>query len=117
LSILGGRRIGSTCKFPIFSGFLSMRIAAHSSPVTYAGQKSAKTPYFVEKKCLTALPHTRQPVHQRLANELRSIVTPDAGRRPATTNHPGHDPPNIGPRYRAVRMQHQALSSIFVHQG
>src|SRR5208337_4623577 len=39
----------------IFSGFLSMRIAAHSSPVTYAGQKSAKTPYFVEKKCLTAL--------------------------------------------------------------
>src|SRR5208337_2984892 len=42
-------------------------------------------------------PHTRQPVHQRLANELRSIVTPDAGRRPATTNHPGHDPPNIGP--------------------
>ena len=32
-----------------------MRIAAHSSPVTYAGQKSAKTPYFVEKKCLTAL--------------------------------------------------------------
>src|SRR5271157_5089041 len=48
-------------------------------------------------------PHTRQPVHQRLANELRSIVTPDAGRRPATTNHPGHDPPNIGPRYRAVR--------------
>ena len=33
-----------------------MRIAAHSSPVTYAGQKSAKTPYFVEKKCLTALP-------------------------------------------------------------
>jgi len=60
-------------------------------------------------------PHTRQPVHQRLANELRSIVTPDAGRRPATTNHPGHDPPNSGPRYRAVRMQHQALSSIFVH--
>jgi len=55
LSILGGRRIESTCKFPIFSGFLSMRIAAHSSPVTYAGQKSAKTPYFVEKKCLTAL--------------------------------------------------------------
>jgi hypothetical protein len=32
-----------------------MRIVAHSSPVTYAGQKSAKTPYFVEKKCLTAL--------------------------------------------------------------
>ncbi len=55
LSILGGRRIGSTCKFPIFSGFFSMRIAAHSSPVTYAGEKSAKTPYFVEKNCLTAL--------------------------------------------------------------
>ncbi len=36
-----------------------MRIAAHSSPVTYAGQESAKTPYFVEKKCLTALPLTR----------------------------------------------------------
>jgi len=29
-----------------------MRIAAHSSPVTYAGQKSAKTPYFVEKNAL-----------------------------------------------------------------
>ena len=62
-------------------------------------------------------PHARQPVRQRRANELRSVVAPDAGRRPATSDHTGHDPPNIGPRQRFLRVQHQALPGVFVHHG
>src|SRR4029077_6232380 len=44
------------------------------------------------------------------------VVAPDATRRPATPDHPGRDPPDIGPRHRRGRMQGQALASIFVHQ-
>jgi hypothetical protein len=62
-------------------------------------------------------PHTRQPVHQCRANEFRSVVTPYASRRSAASNHPGQDPPHIGPRQGSGRMQHQTLPSIFVHQG
>ena len=55
-----------------------MRIAAHSSPVTYAGQKSAKTPYFVEKKCLPALPHAPRGISsagKSVASAMRLPLT------------------------------------------
>jgi hypothetical protein len=62
-------------------------------------------------------PHPRQPVHQDRANEFRSVVTPYACRCSTTTDHPGQDPPHIGPPQRSGRIQHQALPSIFVHQS
>jgi len=49
LSILGGRRIGSTCKFPIFSGFLSMRIAAIHPPSPTLGKNLPKPPILSKK--------------------------------------------------------------------
>src|SRR5262249_58663807 len=57
-----------------------------------------------------------QPTRQRLADEFRPVVAPDATRRPAPSDHPGHDPPDLGPRHRRGRMQDQALPSRFVHQ-
>src|SRR6516162_1084687 len=59
---------------------------------------------------------SRQPASESLANEFRAVVASDACRRPATTNHSGKDPTHIRSRYRLGCVQHQALSSRFVHQ-
>ena len=64
----------------------------------------------------SASPRPPAASRQRLADELRAVVAADPRRRPATADHPGHDPPHVGPRQRTRRVQHQALPSVFVHQ-
>jgi hypothetical protein len=40
------------------------------------------------------------------ASQMNSDVTPDAAGCPATANHPGHDPPHVGPRDGIIGVQH-----------
>jgi hypothetical protein len=61
-------------------------------------------------------PHNRQPVHQHLSNELRSIVASSPSWRSAPADNTCHDLPNVSSSARLACMRHQVLSSIFVHQ-
>src|SRR5207237_6068529 len=58
----------------------------------------------------------RQPLLQRLADELRTIVAPDSLGRPSPPYHPCQDPSHVCPTYHPIDVQRQALPRVFVHQ-
>src|SRR4029079_19712123 len=45
----------------------------------------------------------------------RTVVATNPRRRTAPADDSGHDPPHFGSSKRVIRMQDQALPSIFVH--
>ena len=61
-------------------------------------------------------PHVRQPVHQCLTDELRTVIASDTRRCSAPTGDSCHNSPDIGSDDRRRCVQHEALTSIFVHQ-
>ena len=61
-------------------------------------------------------PHARKPVRQRFANELRPVIASDTRRSTTPTSDSCHNPPDFGSSDRRRGVQHQALTSIFVHQ-
>ena len=63
-----------------------------------------------------ALPLRQAASSPRLTNELRSVIASDTRRSSTPTGDSGHNPPNFGSGDRRRCVQHQALTSIFVHQ-
>src|ERR1700722_1165045 len=58
----------------------------------------------------------RKPGRQNRADELRAVVAADPGRASAAAHYSRQHASHLGAGHRNVRVQRQALPSIFVHQ-